>query len=170
MTTTYSYTAESFLRGLTSLNVFLDKAEAFAKAKKFEPDTLLTARLSPDMYPLVKQIQVACDTAKGTVARLTQKQPPKHEDNEKTFSEIRARVAKTIDYVKTFSTADFKNCEDRKIDLPWAEGKWMHAGQYIPEMALPNFYFHLAMAYGILRHNGVDLGKMDFIGKVNING
>jgi hypothetical protein len=125
MTTTFNYTAESFVRGLTSLKGFLDKAEAFAKEKKFEPDTLLLARLAPDMYPLVKQIQVTCDTAKGTVARLAGKQPPKHEDNEKTFGEIRDRITKTLDYVKTITDTDLKNCEDRRIDLPWAQGKWM---------------------------------------------
>ena len=167
---TFSCTVETYLRGLTNLQTFLDRAEAFAKEKKFEVDTLLQSRLAPDMYPLVKQIQVTCDTAKGTVARLVGKQPPKHEDNEKTFAEIRSRVTKTMDYVKTITAGDLKNCEDRRVDLPWAEGKWMHAGQYIPEMALPNFYFHLAMTYGILRHNGVNLGKMDFIGNVNING
>ena len=170
MTTMFSYTVETYVRGLTNLQNFLTKAETFAKEKKFDLDTLLQSRLAPDMYPLVKQIQVASDTAKGTVARLCGKQPPVFEDKEKTFAEIRTRVTKTIDYVKTFKDTDFKNCEDRRIDLPWAEGKWMHAGQYVPEMALPNFYFHLSMAYGILRHNGVDLGKMDFIGNVNING
>jgi hypothetical protein len=166
----FTFTVETFVRGLTSLTTFLEKAEVFAKEKKFDVDTLATARLAPDMFPLTKQVQIACDTAKGAAGRLAGKQPPKYEDNEKSISELKARVAKTIEYIKTVKPEDMKGYEDLRIDLPWAEGKWMHGGQYLPEMAIPNFYFHLTTAYGILRHNGVNLGKMDFLGNVHING
>lgn len=167
---TYELTVTTFTRGLNNLVTFMDKAKAFADAKKFDVDTLVTARLAPDMYPFVKQVQIACDTAKATPARLLEKDPPKHEDNEKTFAELRERVSKTLKYLGTFKAEDFVGCEDHRVNLPWAAGKWMHGGEYVPQMALPNFYFHLATAYGILRHNGVDVGKMDFIGNVNIKG
>lgn len=166
----YDMTVVTFARSLNNLLKWMDKAQAHADAKKFEVDTLVTARLAPDMYPFVKQVQVACDTAKFTAARLLDKEAPKHEDNEKTFAELRQRANKVLTYLATFKASDFSGCEDRRVPLPWAPGKWMHGGEYVPQMALPNFYFHLTTAYDILRHNGVDVGKMDFIGDVNIKG
>ena len=166
----YDLTVVTFTRSLGNLQKWLDKAETLATAKKFEVDTLLQARLAPDMYPLVRQVQVTCDTAKFTVARLVDKEAPKHEDNEKTLAEVRQRINKVLTYLGTYKANDFNGAEDRRIALPWAPGKWMHGGQYVPQMALPNFYFHLTTTYDILRHNGVDIGKMDFIGDVNIQG
>jgi hypothetical protein len=169
-TNLYEITVASFTRGLNNLQKWMDKAQAHADAKKFEVDTLVTARLAPDMYPFVKQVQIACDTAKFAAVRLTEKEAPKHEDNEKTFAELRQRINKALAYLATFKPADFNGAEDRRVPLPWAPGKWMHGGEYVPQMAGPNFYFHLTTAYDILRHNGVDVGKMDFIGDVNIKG
>lgn len=170
MTTVYEQTVAAYARGLNSLLKMFDKASAHAGARKFELDTLITARLAPDMYSLVKQVQIACDTAKGTAARLVGREPPKHDDNEKTFNELRERLRTVLSYLGTFKPEEFKGCEDRRITLPWAPGKWMHGGEYITQMATPNFYFHLTTAYAILRHNGVDIGKMDFLGDVNIQG
>ncbi|MCX6129244.1 MAG: DUF1993 domain-containing protein [Proteobacteria bacterium] len=170
MGSVYDNTIGVFTRSLTNLQKFLDKAQAYAEAKKFDVEVLVNARLAPDMYPLVKQIQVACDTAKSTAARLAGMEPPKHEDNEKTFAELKARVTKVLNYLETVKPADLEGAEDRRIPLPWAPGKWMQGGDYLSEMALPNFYFHLTTAYNILRHNGVDIGKMDYIGNVKIQG
>lgn len=170
MTSVYDHTVGAFTRSLTSLQKCLDKAQAYAEDKKFDVNVLATARLAPDMYPLIRQVQATCDSAKATAARLTRQEPPKHEDNEKTFDELRARIAKVQTYLATFKSKDFEGSEDVRVPLPWAPGKWMQGGEYVPQMALPNFYFHLATAYGILRHNGVDLGKSDFIGDINIQG
>ncbi len=170
MTNSFDNTVGTFIRSLNNLQQFLGKAQAHAEAKKFDVEILVNARLAPDMYPLVKQVQVACDSAKGTAARLAGKDAPKHEDNEKTFAEVQARVAKVLNYLETFKPEDFKGSEELRIPLPWLPGKWMEASDYVPQMALPNFYFHLTTAYNILRHNGVDLGKMDFIGNVQIKG
>lgn len=164
----YQYTVPQFVRLLNSLKGLIKKAEAHAEAKKFDPTILLQARLAPDMYPFVKQVQVTTDMAKGCAARLAGKEPPKYEDNEKTVSELYERIDKTIAYLNTFKADDFRGCEDRRINLPWAPGKYMMGGEYAMEMALPNVYFHLTTAYGILRHNGVELGKGDFMGNINI--
>ena len=153
-----------YIRMLKNLSGFLDKAQALATAKKFEVDTLLTARLAPDMIPLLGQVQIACDQAKGGAARLSGKEAPKHEDNEKTFADVKERVAKVLSYLEGFKEIDFRGYEARKITLPWAPGKVMSGPDYLAQMALPNFYFHVTTAYAILRHNGVDIGKTDFIG------
>jgi len=168
--TIYHQTIPQMIRMLTSLDKMFTKAEQFATAKKFEVNNLLQMRLAPDMYPLVKQVQVASDTAKAAAARLTGQEPPRYEDNERTIDEVHERLKKTINYLKTFKVDDFKGCEDRKVNLPWAPGKYMHGSDYVTEMALPNFYFHTTTAYAILRHNGVDIGKMDFLGDANIKG
>ena len=154
---------------LLNLGRWLDKAGEFAKTKSFEPDTLLTARLAPDQYPLLRQIQAACDSAKFPAARLAGKQAPSHPDTEQTMSEIRERVKVTVAYLETLSEADFAGAETRKVKLPFLEGKVVVGSDYLMEMARPNFYFHVAMAYAILRHNGVELGKMDYIGAMPIN-
>lgn len=168
MTMMYYYTVDAYKRALTSMLGFFDKAKAFADAKKFDVDTLLTARLAPDMFPFVRQVQSTCDNAKGPAARLAGREVPKHEDNEKTLAELRQRVEKTLAYLDTFKPEDFAGCEDRRITLPWAPEKWMHGGEYALQLGVPNFYFHYAAAYNILRHNGVDLGKMDFLGSVSV--
>lgn len=153
---------------LSNLSNWLDEAEQVAKSKRFEPSVLLAARLAPDQYPLLRQIQASCDTAKFTLARLSGKTPPTHPDTEQTWEEIRARVAAVIEYLNTFEAKDFDGAEQRVIPLPFLPGKALKAGDYLNEMALPNFYFHLNIAYAILRHNGVPLGKTTYVGSLNL--
>lgn len=151
---------------LTNLDRWLEKAEEHAKSKKAEPDTLILARLALDQYPLVKQVQSACDSAKFAAARLTGKEAPAHADDEKTYAEVRARVTKVTTYLDSFTEKDFDGAETRKVPLPFVPGgnKGALGADYLVYFAQPNFYFHLVHAYAILRHNGVNLGKMDFIG------
>jgi hypothetical protein len=153
---------------LESLSEWLDKAAAHAKQKSFQLDTLLQARLAPDQYPLVRQIQSACDAAKFPPARLSGKPPLSNPDTEKTWDEVKKRVETTIAYLDTFTAAELDPTGDKAIALPFMEGKSMRGNDYILEFAQPNFYFHVAMAYAILRHNGVDLGKRDFIGSLRL--
>ena len=153
---------------LKNLDAWLGKAEAHAKAKSFEVDTLLQARLAPDQYPLVRQIQAACDSAKFLAARLTGKEAPKHPDTETTFEQIHARVKSVLGFLESFREADFEGADARVVPLPFAEGKGMLGADYLGQMQLPNFYFHAVHAYAILRHNGVDLGKRDYIGMLSM--
>ena len=146
---------------------WLDKAESHAVAKGYEASTLLQARLAPDMFPLVGQFQSACDTAKFAAAFTSGKEPPSHADTEQTFAEVRARIGSVIDYLGTYSEADFANVDTREVKRPRWEGKSMRATDYFIEQGLPNFFFHLNMAYAILRHNGVELGKRDYIGQLS---
>ena len=163
----YAATLPQFTRVLQNLERWLDKAVAFAETKKFDPNTLLTARLAPDQFSLVRQIQSVADQAKLTVARLTAKDPPKHPDTEQTFDELRKRLHSVIAYLDTFTPADFEGAAERLISLPFfPEGKGMTGHDYLVERQLPNLYFHASMVYAILRHNGVDVGKQDFIGQV----
>lgn len=164
----YEETVPPFTKLLQNLGRWLDKAEVHAKARSFDPETLLTARLAPDQYPLLKQIQATCDAAKQPAARLTGKTPPVHPDTEKTWAEAKARVATCLAYLGTLTPADFEGAETRLIALPFLPGKGCRGGHYAREMALPNFYFHASMAYALLRHNGVDLGKTDYIGSVTL--
>lgn len=164
----YQFTVPQFTNMLTNLEKFFDKAHTYATAKKFDENVLLESRLAPDMYPLVKQIQIATDMIKGCVARLAGQEPPKFEDNEKNVDELRERIRKTLTYIRGVKQEDFKGCEDRRVTLPWAPGKYMHGGEYVIQMAMPNIYFHISMTYAILRHNGVDVGKSDFIGSPNM--
>ena len=166
----YQHTVPTFIRMLGSLKTIVKKAETFAETKKFDTTVLLNSRLAPDMYNFTKQVQVATDMAKGCAARLTGVEPPKYEDNEKTIQEVYQRIDKTIAYLSTFKPEAFKGCEDRRVMMPWAPGKYMMGAEYADEMALPNFYFHVSMAYALLRHNGVDLSKGDFIGAANVRG
>jgi hypothetical protein len=163
----YSATIPQFKRILQNVERWIDKTVAFAELKKFDPNTLLTARLAPDQFALVRQIQSTADQTKLTVARLTAKDPPKHPDTEQTFDELRKRLHSVIGYLDTFKESDFDGVESRLISLPFfPEGKAMSASDYLVERQLPNVYFHTSMIYAILRHNGVDLGKSDFIGPV----
>jgi len=152
---------------LGNMNDWLDKAESHAAARKYEPSTLLQARLAPDMFPLVRQFQNACDNAKFAAAFTTGKEPPSHPDTEQTFAEVRARIATVIDYLGTFTAKDFEGTDGRKVSRPRWEGKSLSGTDYFLEQAMPNFFFHLTMAYAILRHNGVELGKRDYIGKLS---
>jgi hypothetical protein len=153
---------------LEQLDAWLDKSVAHAAAKKFAPEVLLQARLAPDMYPLLNQIQSACDGAKFLAARLAGVKPPKHEDNETTLEQLRARLQSVLEYLGTFDEASFAEADSRVAPLGFLPGKGLEAIDFLTEFNLPNTYFHLCMSYAILRHNGVDLGKTDFIGSLNI--
>lgn len=164
----YRQTIPRFTQALTNLEAWLDKGVAHAKAKSFDPAVLLSARLAPDQYALLRQVQAACDQAKAAPARLTSKEPPKHPDTEQTLEELRARIATVKAYLATFTEADFEGAAERVLVLPALQGKAMLGQDYLDQFALPNFYFHTSMAYAILRHNGVPLVKADVIGKIDI--
>jgi hypothetical protein len=153
---------------LKNLDGWLDKAVAYAEKKKFEPAVLLEARLAPDMHPLMRQLQSACDGVKFYCARLSGKEPPKHPDTEKTLEEIRTRIKAVIEYGSSFKESDFAGADDRKVPLGFMPGKAMKGYDFATELNLPNTYFHFVTAYNILRHNGVDVGKLDFLGGLNI--
>jgi len=153
---------------LGNLGACLEKASAYAAVKKFDPSVLLQSRLAPDMFSLMRQIQAACDQAKYTAARAAGKDPPSHPDNEQTMEDARKRIATVIAYLDSFAAKDFEGAETRKITLPRWEGKSMTGESYVMENMLPNFFFHVTMAYGILRHNGVDVGKRDFVGQLSM--
>ncbi len=164
----YEATVPQLTKMLKNLDLWLTKAEAHAKAKAFDVNTLLTARLAPDQYPLVKQIQGTCDAAKFTAFRLSGKEAPAHPDTEQTIEELHARIGKCVDYLNTLTPGDFETAGTRWVTLPFMPGKKIIGQNYAVEIALPNFYFHLTTAYAILRHNGVDVGKTDYIGSVSV--
>ena len=161
----YNMTVEVFVPTLTKLSKQLDKAAEYATAKKFDSVILANARLAPDMFSLAQQVQLASDFAKSGTARLTGIDPPKFEDNEKTLAELQARIRKTIDFVSGVSADSFKGAEDRDVVLPMRDRKLEFKGlDYLRDWVLPNFYFHVTAAYSILRHNGVEIGKRDYMG------
>jgi hypothetical protein len=164
----YTASVPQLTKMLKSLESWLDKAAAHAKEKGFDPELYLGFRLAPDQYPLLKQIQAACDSAKFVAARLGGKEAPKHPDTEQTLSEIRARIQAVLTFLGTFGEADIAGNEDKLLELPFLEGKVIRAEDYLTEFALPNFYFHVTTAYAILRHNGVSVGKRDFIGGMTV--
>jgi uncharacterized protein len=149
---------------LRQIDGWLDKAEAHAAAKKFDATSLLQARLAPDMFPLVRQVQSTCDQAKYAVARTTGNEVPSHPDTEQTIAQLRQRVASVVTYLDGFSSSDFEGIGSRTVTTPRWEGKSMPAIEYFVEHAQPNFYFHYTMTYALLRHNGVEVGKRDFLG------
>ena len=159
-------TVPAFLQILGSLTGILNKAEAHCKAKNIQPEVLLGARLYPDMLAFSRQIQLVCDFAAKGCARLTGSEVPSTPDTEKTFDELRQRLANTIDYVKTFKPAQFEGAEARDVTFPAGPDRTMtlKGQQFLNNVAFPNFYFHVATAHGILRHNGVEIGKRDFLG------
>ena len=157
-----------YAKMLHNLDGWLDKAAAHAKQKGFELDTLVHARLAPDQYSLDRQIQSACDSAKFSAAYLTGQQAPAHPDTEKSVDELRARIKSCLAYLETIREADVAGAEERKVSPKYLQGKWVRGDQYLLQVSLPNFYFHVTTAYEILRHNGVDLGKKDFIGSFPI--
>lgn len=166
----YAATVPQMKRMLQNLDKWLEAAVAHAKSKNYDPNVLVQARLAPDMFALVRQIQSSCDTAKFTAARLCAKEAPKHPDTETTVEELHARIQSVVTYLGTFEEKDFTGSAERRVDLPWAQGKWVPGHEYLYELQLPNFYFHVTTAYDILRHNGVPLGKMDFLSGVNLRG
>lgn len=163
----YLASVPRFLRALTNLRAILEKAAAHAEAKKIDPSVLVNARLYPDMLPLSRQVQIATDNAKGAVSRLAGMEPPKYEDNETTFAELVARIDKTIALLETFKHEQIDNSEDKTITLTVHDKTITFTGMpYLLDNVLPNFYFHVVTAYDILRHNGVEIGKQDFLGKM----
>lgn len=158
-----------FIKMLRNLDRWLTTAAEHAKKKSFEVEVLLQARLAPDQFPLVRQVQIACDSAKFAAAHLTGQKAPAHPDTEKTVDELHARIASCIAYLETVKEADFQGAAERRISAPWMAGKWVAGAPYLLQLAYPNFYFHVTTAYAILRHNGVDLGKRDFLGDVTLN-
>jgi hypothetical protein len=161
----HSASVPIFVRMLGNLVTWLDKAEAHATTKKFEPSVYLTARLAPDMLPLPTQIQIACDAAKFCVARLAGSEGPAFADDEKTLADLRQRVARTIDYLKSVPAAQIVGSDAKEISVPRRTGPVLMSGEaYLKHFALPNFFFHVTTTYALLRHNGVELGKMDFLG------
>ena len=163
----YSASVPTFIRTLTNLAGILEKAQAHAESKKIKPEVLLNARLFPDMFALTRQVQIASDFAKGTVARLAGIEPPAYADTESSFAELIARVQKTVDFLKTLKTDQVDGSENRDIVLKMHTGELKFKGEvYLTQFSLPNFYFHATTAYAILRHNGIEIGKMDFIGNL----
>jgi uncharacterized protein len=161
----YQASSPRFINTLRNLSAILDKAEAHAEARKIDPTVLTSARLFPDMFPLKRQVQIACDNAKGAVARLAGAEIPRHDDSEETFADLKARIAKTIAFVETIRPAQIDGSEEKNIHLKLGarEVDWKGM-QYLLGYALPNFYFHVVTAYDILRHSGVAVAKRDYIG------
>jgi hypothetical protein len=159
-----------FAKTLRNLEQWMSKAAAHAEAKSFDVDVLAQARLAPDAYEFVRQVQSACDQAKYAAAYLGGKTAPSHPDTEKTFAELRQRIEKCLAFVESFQANDFAGAEDRKVAPPWLRGAWLRGDDYLMHVAIPNFFFHATMAYAILRHNGVDLGKMDYVGSLPTQG
>jgi hypothetical protein len=165
MATLYDSSIPALTRGLTNMSAILDKAEAYAAAKKIDPAVLAQTRLYPDMYPLSRQVQIACDTAKGAGGRLAGMEIPKHEDTETTLPELKARIAKTLDFLKTTTPEKVSGDESRTIEIKFPNGSWKFTAlSYLNDFVLPNFYFHNAMVYALLRKSGVEIGKGDFLG------
>jgi len=163
--TMHSASVPIFVRMLTNATAWLDKAEAHASAKKFDTSVYLSTRLAPDMLPFTKQIQIACDTVKFCVARLAGVEAPKFEDNETTLAELRERINATIAYAKSVPAAQIDGSEEKDITIPRRDGSVVMKGEaYLKHFVLPNLFFHVTTAYALLRHNGVELGKMDYLG------
>lgn len=160
----YEMTVPPFVKALKNLSALLDKGAQLAETKKFDVEVLLNSRLAPDQFPLTRQIQIACDTAKLGVARLTGKEAPSHPDNEKTLPELKARIESTIAFLESVSAKDFAGADKKHISQPRWEGKYLTGEEYVLHHAIPNIYFHVTTAYSILRHNGVEVGKKDFLG------
>jgi uncharacterized protein len=163
----YDFSIPALTRGLTNMSAILDKAMAHATAKKIDGVVFAQARLFPDMHPLSRQVQIACDTAKGAAGRLAGLEVPKHEDSETTLPELKARIAKTLDFLKTATPAKVAGDESRSIELKFPNGAMKFtAVSYLTDFVLPNFYFHCSMVYALLRKGGVEIGKGDFLGAI----
>jgi hypothetical protein len=162
----YDVSVPVFSERLRALANVLAKAEANAAERKIDPTVFLTARLAPDMLTMTKQVQIATDHAKGAASRLAGREVPKYEDNEATFADLQARVAKTRDYLATFKREEFEGSDERTVTLKiGGNDVQLKGAKYLLDVAMPNFYFHVTTAYGILRHNGVPLGKGNFLGR-----
>ncbi len=161
----YQASVPRFINMLTNLSAILDKAQAHVDAKKLDETALTSFRLYPDMLPMSKQVQIACDTAKGLVARLAGVEIPAYEDNEKTLADLKTRIAKTMAFIQTFTPAQIDGTEDKDIVVKRGEKETHYKGmQFLLGHALPNLYFHVTTTYAMLRHNGVEIGKRDYLG------
>ena len=162
----YQASVPRFVNILNNLTGILDKAQAHIDAKKIDGSVLTTYRLFPDMLPMTTQVLIACDAAKGVVARLAGIEIPVYEDNEKTLAELKARIAKTVDFIQSVTPAQIDGTEDKDIVTKRGDKETHYKGmQFLLGHALPNFYFHVTTTYNILRHNGIEIGKRDFLGK-----
>ena len=156
------------VQNLKNLGTCFAKAEQFAVVRKFDARVLVHSRLAPDMQPFAYQVQSACDYVKGAVAWLSGQTPPRHEDNEQTIDDLRNRIRKTVAFAESVTEAQYEGASGRKVKLSWAPGKVISGEDYLLQMTVPNVYFHIAMAYAVLRQGGVDVGKMDFLGPINL--
>jgi hypothetical protein len=161
----YQASIPSFVRMLGNLSAILDKATVHAEAKKIDPVVFINARLAPDMYPLSRQVQIATDIVKGCAARLAGIDVPSYLDNETTFAELQARIEKTVTFLQSVNVTQIEGSEERNITLKFGSREINLLGQaYLLDFVFPNFHFHLTTTYDILRHNGVEIGKMDYVG------
>jgi hypothetical protein len=164
----YQVSVPVFVKGLANLRAILEKGTAHAQAKKIDDAVFVNARLYPDMLPLSGQVQIASDMARGTIARLTGSEPPAWDDDEKTIADLIARIDKTIEYLKSFPSSQIDGTETAEIKRKIRGQERTFTGlNYLLQFAMPNFYFHTATAYGIFRHNGVEIGKLDFLGSLD---
>jgi hypothetical protein len=164
----YQASVPMFVRMLTNLRAILNKGAAYAQARKIDEAVLLNARLFPDMFPLTRQVQIACDFARGTAARLAGKEPPALEETEKTFAELIARIDRSLEYIRTIAAREIDGSEAREIVRPIrGEPKKFTGLNYLIQFALPNFFFHTTTAYAILRHSGLEIGKGDYVGQLD---
>ena len=161
----YTQTFAQFKKQLGQLDQWLGMATDYAKSKNFEPDNFVSLRLAPDQFPLSRQVQIACDTVKLAIGYLTGKEMPKQEDNEKTLAELQARVRSVIAMLDALTPKDFEGADTRVVSPPRWKGEWMTGHDFFIEHVVPNFYFHLTTSYALLRHNGVAVGKKDYLGK-----
>jgi hypothetical protein len=163
---THSHLNVQFAKALKNLSVILKKAEHYAEIKKIDPSVLCQTRLAVDQFPLVRQVQIACDTAKFAVAKLTNKEAPTFEDNEKTLSDLCARISKTVDFLMATKQTDFEGFENQIVTYKWWNGKSLTGSDFVVHYAIPNFYFHFVTSYSILRHCGLEIGKSDYLGEL----
>lgn len=160
---------QQFKKTLTNLDACLEKAEGYADQKKFDSAVLLQSRIAPDMFPFLRQVQFVCDNAKFVFARLTGKDAPSFADDETTMAQLHERIAKTIAYLDSFKDSDFSEFDSKRVTTPRWEGKTMSGVDYVMQHGVPNFFFHATAAYLLLRHNGVDVGKKDFLGQLEMS-
>jgi hypothetical protein len=153
---------------LGNLDTWIETAVAHANKKGFDPEVFVGSRLAPDQYPFARQVQASCDTAKFAAAYLSGHKAPAHPDTETTLAQLRERIAACLRFLESVPAEDLADADARKVAPPWLQGKWMKGGEYLTQTAIPNFYFHVTTAYAILRHNGVDVGKMAFLGSMPI--
>ncbi len=160
----FELTVPQFSKMLKNLDSILAKIPPYAESKKFEVDVLLNSRLAPDQFNFIRQIQIACDSAKICMAKLANKDAPVHNDSETTLPQLRTRISETVSFIDSISEKDLAGAHERKITTPRWDGKFLNGHEYLIQHSMPNFYFHITVAYEILRHNGLDVGKKDYLG------